>query len=318
MLKSKIFQVLPYWLIGLIGLVALQIALPQVLTPGQSLKIQSVQAGLPEVLGASTTLRGQVPDPLPPLAINNPVNTAGINAKSFLAFDLDTGLSLLGKNPDQKLQIASLTKLMTALVAYQNADLNKSFEIGPKDLLAVSPSLGLKIGDNVRALDVFNSMIVGSCNDAALALANYAAKVSGQNFVGLMNDLAKQLGMASSSFSNPIGFDSQNNYSTANDLKLLISVTQKLSVFNDLARRSGYNFISDNGQAYSVIATNKLLQGHPDIFAIKTGFTNEAHGAMATEITLRGHHVVILVLDSQNRENDTLKLKQILEQTVIQ
>ena len=109
----------------------------------------------------------------------------------------------------------------------------------------------------------------------------------------------------------------RNNFSSAGDLELLISAIQKLSAFTDLGRRNGYKFASVGGNIYNTEATNKLLQSHSDIYAIKTGFTNEAHGAMATEIILDGHHVVILVLDSQNREADTLKLKENLEKAVI-
>lgn len=315
--KTKILKVLPYWLVGLILTAALQLSLPLMFLAPQGSEAAAVQADAPQVLGAATSLRGEIPPQPAELKITGIANTGNVSAKNYIVFDLDTGATLLGKNVNQQLQIASLTKLMTALVAYQNVDLNKSFVIGAKDILNISPSLGLKSGDSVKALDVFNSMLVGSCNDAALALADYVSQTTGESFVDLMNRRATALGMTNTKFSNPMGFDSQNNFSSAGDLELLISAIQKLSAFTDLGRRNGYKFASVGGNIYNTEATNKLLQSHSDIYAIKTGFTNEAHGAMATEIILDGHHVVILVLDSQNREADTLKLKENLEKAVI-
>jgi D-alanyl-D-alanine carboxypeptidase (penicillin-binding protein 5/6) len=128
-----------------------------------------------------------------------------------------------------------------------------------------------------------------------------------------MNDTAKEIGMNNSNFSNPMGFDSRNNYSTAEDLKILITETEKLAIFNNLGRRTSYSFSGSNQKTYTAYATNKLIKNHPDIQAIKTGFTESAGGAMATKITLGSRDIAILVLNSQNREGDTLKIKQQLE-----
>src|SRR6185295_4692651 len=114
------------------------------------------------------------------------------------------GQTLVEKNADQKVNIASLTKLLTGLVAYEMTDLNKSFIISRKDVLDIAPSLGLKPGDSVKALDVFNAMLVGSTNDAALALADFTNRETEENFILLMNSKAESLGMTSSNFSNPM------------------------------------------------------------------------------------------------------------------
>ncbi len=112
-------------------------------------------------------------------------------------------------------------------------------------------------------------MLVGSCNDAALALSHFVENQTGQSFVSLMNAQAKILGMQNTSYANAIGFDDQNNFSTAEDLKTLISKTQGFSAFTDLGRRQSYNFQSLDGQNFYVRATNQLLQKNPDLQAIK-------------------------------------------------
>ena len=314
MIKNKILKLLPFWLVGLIFTVALQNGIFLVSQP-QNLAINKPQAPepslpiQPRVLGADTSIRGQPPKAETFIKQIKAPTLESIEAKSFLAFDLSTGQTLLEKNPDEKLWIASLTKLMTALVVYKNANLNTSLTVEPKDTLAVNPALGLIPGDELKVLDVFNAMLIGSCNDAALALSNYTASTTGQSFIKLMNQQAKALGMANSNFSNALGFDSNYNYSTARDLKILISVTEKLSAFTDLGRRASYKFTASSGNTYATSATNKLIKNHPDISAIKTGYTDGAGGAMASKISMGNHKIVILVLDSPDREADTLKLK---------
>ena len=310
-IKTKILKILPFWLIGLCIAIGSQAMVVLVSKPNPRLTVIN-QAAQPEVLGA-TSIRGAfAPGKLSMAQIKEP-DLSSISAKSFLVFDLTTGQDLLKKNAEQKVNIASLTKLLTGLVAYEKTDLNKSFTISPKDVLDVKPSLGLKSGDTVKALDVFNAMLVGSTNDAALALADFTNRETEENFILLMNSKAESLGMKDSNFSNPMGFDSQYNYSTAEDLKKLIIETEKLAAFTNLGRRTSYQFISDDGKAYSVEATNKLLTTHREIEAIKTGSTPGAGGAMVTKFKMGDTAIVLIVLGSKDREGDTLKLKSEIE-----
>lgn len=312
-IKTKILKILPIWLTCLIVISAIQ---PMVflLDPTPPLaKIAAPKPIAPEVLGAATSIRGSGTATTDSLIkqISQP-DLSGISSKSFVVFDLASGQNLVEKNPDDKLSVASLTKLLTALVAYQNINLNQTITITPKDLLDVKPNLGFAAGEKIKALDIFNAMLVGSCNDAALALANHTAAITGQEFVSLMNQQAAGLGMLGSKFSNPMGFDSVNNYSTASDIKTLISAVENLAVFKDLGRKTTYSFTSLNGRDYSTTATNTLLKSHPELEAIKTGYTAGASGAMATKISLNGNDIVILVLDSQDRAGDTLKLENLV------
>ncbi len=311
MVKNKILTILPYWLITISLIISVQGGVflfdqPPLQAQAQQIKIE------PQVLGASTSVRGE-PEvaALTPKILNTP-DYSEITAKSFLVFDLASGSNLLEKNTTQKLGIASITKLLTALVVYNNSNLNRSFQVKAKSAIKVKPVLGLIPGDEVKALDVFNAMLIGSNNDAALALAHFAGGTN-ESFVALMNQQAKEIGMTNSNFANPLGFDSDENYSTAADLKLLITKTEGLAAFSNLGRRTSYDFVGKQNWTYRAIATNKLLARHPDINAIKTGHTEYSGGAMATKIEKNGHEIVILVLGSANREQDTLKLKSLVE-----
>jgi D-alanyl-D-alanine carboxypeptidase len=275
----------------------------------------------PTVLSSETVSPLGTPE-LPPQPaaphLEGELNLDNIQAKSFLVYDVSSGAILADQETNQPVAIASLTKLMTALVVYENMpSFKETITVTPKDLFAVEPSLGLVVGDQITVGDLFYAMLVGSANDAALALANHVETETGQNFIELMNATAKKLGMTNTHFSNPLGFDSEANYSTANDLHQLVQAVQERQAFSLVGRNQSYSFASVAGNKYSVKATNTLIGGNKGLYAIKTGFTNLAQGAMITESREPGHSFIIIVLDSPNRENDTLALRsQILKNYV--
>ncbi len=310
MLKIKIKKILPFWLLSIALVALLQISAAVTFNHATA-----SQTGAAKVLGASTiAVRGaSLPDPAQKVKKTSDPDLSSISAKSFLAFDLHTGETLLEKNPDSMLGIASLTKLITALAIYKNINLNEAAVISQKGILNTSPVLGLKAGDKVKVMDLFYAMLVGSANDAAQTLAEYAENKTGKKIAELMNREAEALGMSDSLFSNPLGFDSANNYSTASDLKKLITETQKLSAFANVGRRNQYSFISDSGVHYKIPATNRLLREIPNLYAIKTGFTERSGGSMATKIIIGKSKIGLVVLGSANRENDTLVLTKALE-----
>ncbi len=315
-LKIKIKIILPLWGIGL-G-ICTAILMASTIWDNRDVSpmtiAQAEQIVEPEVLGESIDLRGQ-PAPLANIpTLNQPIDDSAITSDSYLVADAVSGQIIASKNSTKKAYIASLTKLLTALVAYQKADLNAEVTLTDKDIFKVKPVLGLKAGDNVKLLDIFNAMLVGSSNDAALALANHVENLTDQNFIGLMNEQAKILEMDSSHFSNPLGFDSPANYSTAEDLLKLVLATQKFSSFTELGKRTGYNFTGSLNYPYHAPATDKLVTKYPEISAIKTGFTQGAGQAMITKATKDDHSIIIIILSSKDRGGDTLKLeKQIFD-----
>lgn len=264
----------------------------------------------PQVLGAVTgTMRG--PETILTkqefVQIDEP-QLKEVSAKSYLVYDGETGQNLLAKNSETKLGIASLTKLLTAYTAYQYLDMVGEILVPSNTDSSIRPSLGLKPNDSVKTLDLFNSMLIGSENDAAAVLAKALEQQTGQDPVNLINRQAKALGMSSSHFGNPYGFDYGNNYSTAEDIKKLIQTTQRLTVFTSLENKTGYEFNTRTGTRYFAKATNKLVGKQANIYAIKTGFTESSLGSIALKTYLEGRPVVVIVIGSQNREKDALLL----------
>jgi D-alanyl-D-alanine carboxypeptidase (penicillin-binding protein 5/6) len=281
-------------------------------------RAMAISVNNPQVLGAYTEKpRGEIlnaSNEIPHLTeLASPEN---IKAKSYIVYDYQSGTVLFSKDPDSKLPIASLTKLLTALVAYNELDLNAYYSIPGGVGIKDAPVIRIGEGEEVKGIDLFNAMLVGSENDAAKILGMWATTQNQKDFVEQMNQKARDLGMSNSEFSNPMGFYSAHNYSTVNDLKKLVDETQKFSAFTLLGKKTDYTFTTKSGQEYRALATNKLIKNHSDIYAIKTGYTKESLGAMATKALIKNHPVIIIVVGSNDREGDTLRLKDAVEKNV--
>lgn len=238
-----------------------------------------------------------------------PIGTE-VQAESFLVFDEQTGAIITAKNSTAPVAIASITKLMTAYVTQKYGNLEDEWAINSDSTNTIRPILGLQVGDRVLVKDLAQAMLIGSANDAASALGEYVSATSETPIIELMNKEASRLGMDSTHYENPIGFDSEQNYSTAEDLQLLLNAIRPISLFSSIDRNQSYNFTSKLGNSYSIKATNTLLASDPEIHAIKTGFTDEAGGAMITAVYHQDKKFVMIILGSPNREQDTLLLKR--------
>lgn len=271
------------------------------------------------VLGSKTPelLRGSglQKTPVFPTKVTQP-DISGVQASAFLVFDKDTGTLLLEKNTDTQVAIASLTKLMTALLALENLDLHTPITITSADVVDVKPIIGFTPGEQYQGQDLLMAMLIGSCNDAAQALGNRIAAVKGVSIADAMNAKASELGMVNSHFMNAIGFDEQGNYSTAGDLAVLVKAILGHGVTELIGRSTSFQIVSEQGRSTLIKSTNRLLKSHIDIEAIKTGATPEAKGAMITQVNIDGHTVCIIVLQSMDREGDTLLLKKAVAESI--
>jgi serine-type D-Ala-D-Ala carboxypeptidase (penicillin-binding protein 5/6) len=274
----------------------------------------------PKVLGVYTDVpakfRGESFQEVSEPTVTGAFATSTIAAHSYLVYDTKSGKELTSKNPADKLPIASITKLMTGLIAYEQLQLDEYTTVPHLSYVKDSPVLNLRWSDDVKAGDVLSAMLIGSENDAAQMLARLVENKTGEKFVTHMNTKAKELGMENSRFSNPLGFYSQYNYSSAEDVRKLVDETQKFPAFQNVGRKVSFTFDSRNGNRYYSTTTNKLIKSHSDIYAIKTGYTKESLGSMVTKVDINGHEVIIIILQSPDREGDTLKLKKQIEDLV--
>ncbi len=247
-----------------------------------------------------------------------------INAKSVLAVDYFSGKTLYEKNSEQKVKIASLTKLATAgalldyiklensnlIVKTGNYNLDSIVEINKTAIEIEGDSGGLLVGEKIKAGELLKIMLIASSNDAARAIAEDITKKNSQEkgivfFVELMNYFAQKEGLTGTYFINPDGIDEQDNYSTAKDVvKLSKVILDSYPEIFEITRIDKINIKSDDGKNEHFIKnTNKLLGYLPGIVGGKTGYTNEAGESLllVVEDSTQRHRIVAVIIGANGR-----------------
>lgn len=203
--------------------------------------------------------------------------------------------------------IASLTKIMTALVTMDNAKLNDIFTVSKKAVQTPGELGGLVVGEQLTAENLLYALLVESSNDAAVALAENIASSTKQDFVVLMNQKAKVLGLVSTTFTDPSGLDAGNR-SSAWDLNILMQEFLKYPILQKITQTAAFDFKSvDNKFSHHLTSTDKLLGQHPEIIAGKTGYTEEAGNCMilAWRATNDQGIIISIIMDSQDRMGES-------------
>lgn len=231
--------------------------------------------------------------------------------ESIYLFDADTGETLVEQNPDLPRCIASLTKMMTALLVLESGtDLNASITI-PDSLTPELQSIranrghtiGLQAGETVRRIDMMYAMLLPSANDAASVLANDTSG-SLAAFAAQMNVRASQLGCTATHFTCPHGLYDGGNYSTARDMAKIALACYANSTYRQIADTASYRLpATELHPARTITTTNKLLQpasGYYRSYAhgMKTGFTTQAGRCFVTFAQQDGHTYGLVVLGS--------------------
>ncbi len=250
-------------------------------------------------------------------------STIRLEAEAAVVWDAAHNEAIFAKRPDKERPLASLTKLMTALVATnQNADENDPQAVISEQHLDALGDQGLRIGETWKLSDLISFMLIESSNDAARAVAaagsenpkdGYADK-----FVEAMNDKASSLDLESTYFFNPSGLDLNETlisggYGTARDVaKLLDHITETDRSIMEATTRKTSQFTSLEGASYTAHNTNSWIDRFPNVSGSKTGYTTLAGGNLAVSLTINDRPVVISVLGSskQGRFEDVHDLYQ--------
>lgn len=283
--------------LGIVVLVGLIAILPYKLKPHTS----APKASGVEITSASTELTSPGPKfvgvTVPPK----------LSAKAVLALDLKTGRRLFAQNETKELPIASLTKLMTAMVVLDHTSKDKIVTIEKSDTEVECSCMDLVEGERITVENLLKGMLIPSNNDAATALARSTAG-SVEAFVELMNKKAKGLGLSNSHFSTPVGFDVPENYSTAVDLAVIAQEFLKYSMLERIVATAGVDVSSVDGSTVHHLKTsNKLLLGDSEVVGVKTGFTTDAQGNLILKIDHDKALVLTIVLNTPDREQETEK-----------
>jgi serine-type D-Ala-D-Ala carboxypeptidase (penicillin-binding protein 5/6) len=195
---------------------------------------------------------------------------------------------------------------MTALVVISETEINEVVEISPQNVRLDDSTMGLINGDKLSVGDLLHGLLINSGSDAALNLATHVAG-SELEFVELMNQKAKILGLENTNFSNPVGWDDQNNYSTAKDLTNLARIALTNKEIKSIVGKKNYIVQSENGNTYYLNNTNQLLR-NPQYLGIKTGTTFRAGECLVTYYEEGDKKIIGTILNSTGRFNETTKI----------
>ncbi len=241
-----------------------------------------------------------------------------ISAESAISVELDkTGQEriIFKKRENKKMAIASLTKLMTAVIASEFYQLDLEVKISEKAVSQPEQTGNLRIDERLKVEDLLHIMLIESSNDAAFALAEI---IGTEGFIALMNLKAKDIGLLDSRFFNPTGLDKedsgisdQTNYSTARDIVKLTRYLLRERLILNIISKKEYELRFKNGVLHHVLEnTNQLLGENPEIIGGKTGFTEEAGECLIliTENKKSETYLISIVLNSKHRFEDIKKL----------
>ena len=222
-----------------------------------------------------------------------------IKASALYLVELKSGRVLLEKDPARRLPPASLTKIMTALIALESAPLQEVVKIDRRALVHPS-SLKFQAGEEFLLRDLLTAMLVSSANDACEAVAWHVGGNADQ-FVVMMNERARTLGLKNTHFANACGFDAPGHYSTAADLAKLTEQALQEPVFSMMVRTIVRDIASVDGtRKVSLHSTNELLLD-PDVNGVKTGYTSKAGRCLIASMFKDGHRLLLVGLNVTDR-----------------
>ncbi|TSC53770.1 MAG: D-alanyl-D-alanine carboxypeptidase (penicillin-binding protein 5/6) [Microgenomates group bacterium LiPW_16] len=240
-----------------------------------------------------------------------PVNITGViptnlTAQAVLVVDIPSQVALYQKNPKMRLSPASITKIMTALVALETFKMEDVLTV--KTQISWGRTMGLITGERLTFENLLYGTLVHSANDAAYTLAeNYPGGV--EKFVQRMNEKARELFLPDTNFANPIGFEENGHFTTAADLARLATNALENPTIAKIVGIPSITVADANfTRFYQLENVNELLGKIPGVLGVKTGWTENAGECLVTAVTKNGRKVLIVVLASKDRFGETASL----------
>lgn len=263
------------------------------------------------------------------VTVENVTDDESVNmsqAEAAALFDLENKGVLYAKNIHERLFPASLTKIMTAIVALENGKLSQTLTATNAVTVTESDAVlcGLKSGDTMTLDQALRILLVYSANDAALLIAeNIGGSVD--NFINMMNEKAKELGATNTNFTNPNGLPDLNHYTTAYDLYLMFNEAIKYDTFNEIIHMSSYQTkyydAAGNVKEFNKQSTNLFLRGNYEapanvtIIGGKTGTTNAAGNClMLLSRDENGSPYISVILKAAGSEALYRQMQDLLEE----
>jgi D-alanyl-D-alanine carboxypeptidase (penicillin-binding protein 5/6) len=236
------------------------------------------------------------------------LNVKAMSASSYVVMDMESNRVLASDNMNNTRLIASITKIMTCIVAIENSDVDREVTVGDEILKSFGSSIYLSIGEKIKLEDLLYGLMLRSGNDAALVISKNVSN----DFVTLMNKKAQEIGMKNTYFLNPHGLeenDGNGNTSSAYDMGLLMGYAYHNDEFRKIIGTKEH-VAKSNEKSYSWQNKNRLLREYKYATGGKTGFTMKARRTLVTTAEKDNMKVVVVTL---NDGNDFLDHKNMYE-----
>lgn len=231
-----------------------------------------------------------------------------LSAEAAVLLESDSNTALYCKNAEQTMTMASTTKIMTALLALENASLDCEITVTEEMVSVEGTSMGLLPGDRVSLYELVCGMLLSSGNDAANTVA-YAMSGGLSGFADLMNEKAVSIGMTGTHFVTPSGLDADGHYSTAYDMALLGSYAIKNREFFNICSAKSIRLEYGNPPYTRTLTNhNKLLSMYDGCIGIKTGYTKKSGRCLVSAARRDGVTLVAVTLNASDDWNDHIKL----------
>lgn len=238
-----------------------------------------------------------------------------LTAKTVLVYDLSTDKVIFAKEAKVRRPMASLTKIMTAIIALENKKMDDTYNVENADLVG-EDSMGLTAGEKLSMEELLYGLLLPSGNDAAETLAGNYTEGGREGFIHAMNEKVKALGLSDTHFSNPSGLQGDGEqYTTAYDLLVMTRYAlDNFPVFQKTAETKYYRIGETSGhKEFNLLNETNLLETYPGVKGVKTGYTPEAGYCLVTYLDYGGHRIIGIILNSENRR---MEMKQLLDQSL--
>jgi serine-type D-Ala-D-Ala carboxypeptidase (penicillin-binding protein 5/6) len=222
-------------------------------------------------------------------------------ARAWVLTDVRSGEYLAGEDASERLPMASTTKIMTALVALEEADLDEEVTVSQRAAAFATPAysnVGLFAGDVLSVRELLKATLISSGDDAAYALAEHLGDGSVRDFVAKMNQEAETLGLEDTHFENPVGFDARDQYSSARDLAEMARLAMGYPEFREMVATQ-YATITTQDREIPLTSTNNLLFVYPPATGVKTGTTPGSGPSLVGSAASGNESYISVILDAR-------------------
>lgn len=227
--------------------------------------------------------------------------SGAVNAQGAVVMDADTGEVLFEQNADARLPMASTTKIMTALVALGEGNLDRTYTVKAEYAQVEGSSMYLREGETLTLRDTLYGLMLESGNDAAVAIAGECGGYG--NFVQKMNDKAAELGLTDTHFENPNGLPADGHYTTARELATITAAALRDPVFRQIVATRTYTV----GER-TLSNHNRLLSMYDGAIGVKTGYTRAAGRCLVSAAERNGRTLIAVTLNDPNDWNDHMQM----------